>query len=936
MKKLILLVTISLLLVSFVFAEQFEISKRLASPKAKANRTEAPFFTEDFESTLTWNHYDGGEAPHMWHLQNNNPLVYQTTGYSWFMGDMDLGTNGGYQNDVYLALDTPSILVPATNATLTFKVNYNVESPAGATAPYTGWDGCNVRVSTDNGATWTVLTPTAPAYNSTSLYSFGFIHGEGAGIAGWAGSSNGWVDASFNMAQYAGQNVKIRFAFASDGAYCTADAATMFGMLVDNIVLGDFNHDFNDGNEQNMTYTSMVPLGGDLWHVEEYAQATSPSHVLVCQNEQNTYNTNMLNYIETGLITLPNSTEIRADFMIRGSFTDPNQFPEVDYFGWQISIDGGTSWRAMSNPYADPNGSNYVYSDAPADFASFTESYSTDGYISNFAGQQVKFRWFFQSDADSPNGEGIMIDDFIIYASIFAPSPTNLTAVKNGANIDLAWDLPGGQTGEIAYYNPDFAASNGVGLSSGTFPTTFDCAIKVPAEMAANYAGSQITKIKFFPLLNVPYTVKVWTGGSGATVAASQAAATVTPEQWNEVTLSTPVEIQYGVDYWIGYTVTQQAVSTYPAAMDDIAHVENGDMVNLGSSWQSIFAASEGAIDGNWLLAGVVEAGSKTVVLDSRAVEGFKVYHKEGAAGTYELLTTTGATADTYTHTAPAGNAVHFYNVTTMWDGLESNPSNEASEYMAPAGANELMYDDGTAESGFAHTGFIANHFNLTYTSPTAVINAIKFYIHTKTASNMSLKVWSAGTDNLPGTEIYTQTISPSMVNVGWNYIIIPEANQPSTTSGNVFIGFQESAGSPKIGNDSNTNGHSFKKTSSGAWTAVADANYMIRAYVNGAVEVDPTPVVSAKLSAKNYPNPFNPETNIAFNMPTNGHVSVKIYNAKGQLVKTLFNGMLEKGQKTLTWTGIDNNNTNVGSGVYFYKVETNGQSVMNKMLLMK
>ena len=191
MKKLILLVTISLLLVSFVFAEQFEISKKLTSPKAKANRTEAPFFTEDFESTLTWNHYDGGEPSHMWHLQNNNPLVYQNTGYSWFMGKMNLGTNGGYENNMYLVLDTPSITVPASNATLTFKLNYYVESPAGATAPYTGWDGCNVRVSTDNGATWTVLTPTSPAYNSTSLYSFGFVHGEGPGIAGWAGNSNG-------------------------------------------------------------------------------------------------------------------------------------------------------------------------------------------------------------------------------------------------------------------------------------------------------------------------------------------------------------------------------------------------------------------------------------------------------------------------------------------------------------------------------------------------------------------------------------------------------------------------------------------------------------------------------------------------------------------------------------------------------------------------
>lgn len=938
MKKLILLLSLSLLLVSFVFAESFEISKMLTSPKTKVNRTEGTYMMETFENDLTWTHYDGAIPAHMWHLQNNNPLVYGGTGYSWYMGKMDLGTNGGYMDNQYLVLDTPAITVTQANSSLSFKVNWKVEAPGGETGGYNGWDGSNVRISVNNGP-WTVIEG-LPAYNGNALYSFGQIHGEGLGVKGWVGNSNGWQNATFNLNQYIGQSVRIRFAFASDGGYGTAEDASLFGLLVDEISLGDFTYNFNDNNEHGMVYSSMVPQGGDLWHIEEYAGATSPSHVLVCQNDQNTYNTNMLNYIETGLITLPSSSEVRADFMIRGSFTDPNAFPEVDYFGWQISIDGGSTWRAMSNPYADPNGSNYVYSDAPEEFVSFVEAYSTDGYISNFAGQQVKFRWFFRSDADAPNGEGIMIDDFAIYYNMFAPVPTNLTAVKAGQNINLNWSVPGsgGQTGWISLCNLDFTASNGVGLSSGTFPATFDCAFKVPAETMVAYAGGQITKIKFFPLLNVPFTVKVWTGGSGATLAGSQDVATVVPEQWNEVVLTTPVDVQLGLDYWIGYTVTQQVVSTYPAAMDDIEHVANGDMANLGSGWQSIFTASSGAIDGNWLIQGLVEAGGREVVLDNREVEGFKVYHKTAATAEYELLATTADNASSYTHTAPAVNTVHYYTVSTLWDGIESAYSNEAMEFMNASGTAEFIYDDGVAEAGYAQTGFISTKLSPATDNPTtAKINCIKFYIHTKTSSNMTLKVWQAnGEGGLPNTEIYSQTITPAMVNVGWNFIIIPAAVQPVVGNADFYIGFQESAGSSKVGLDQNTTGRSYKRTTTGTWALNDNGNFMIRAFVEGSSPTDPTPLVSQKLTAKNYPNPFNPETVISFNMPENGFVSLKVYNAKGQLVKTLLNSNLEKGQKSIVWNGTDNNNNQTSSGIYFYKVETAGQSVMNKMVLVK
>ena len=253
------------------------------NPQSKSFRAETSVFLEDFENGLTWDHYDGAEPNSMWHLINNHPLVYNNTGYSWFMGDHDLGANGGYLDAMYLVLDTPSIVVPTDNSTLTFKLNYHVEDP-GMHEGYDGWDGCNLRISTDDGATWEILTPTTPAYNATSMYSFGFVHGEGMGIPGWGGNTNGWVDASANLSQYAGQSVKIRFAFASDPAYNTTNDAQMFGMCVDNISLGSFNENFDDGQEHGMTYASLVPLGGDLWHIQEYAMAASGSHVLACQN----------------------------------------------------------------------------------------------------------------------------------------------------------------------------------------------------------------------------------------------------------------------------------------------------------------------------------------------------------------------------------------------------------------------------------------------------------------------------------------------------------------------------------------------------------------------------------------------------------------------------------------------------------------------------
>lgn len=86
----------------------------------------------------------------------------------------------------------------------------------------------------------------------------------------------------------------------------------------------------------------------------------------------------------------------------------------------------------------------------------------------------------------------------------------------------------------------------------------------------------------------------------------------------------------------------------------------------------------------------------------------------------------------------------------------------------------------------------------------------------------------------------------------------------------------------------------------------------------------------------KNYPNPFNPVTNIMFELNVSGLTKVEIFNIKGQRVKTLVNKELERGSHSVVWDGKNNQEKLVSSGVYFYRVSVNGAQKINKMLMIK
>ncbi len=85
-----------------------------------------------------------------------------------------------------------------------------------------------------------------------------------------------------------------------------------------------------------------------------------------------------------------------------------------------------------------------------------------------------------------------------------------------------------------------------------------------------------------------------------------------------------------------------------------------------------------------------------------------------------------------------------------------------------------------------------------------------------------------------------------------------------------------------------------------------------------------------------NYPNPFNPSTTISFSVSTPEHVTLGIFNIKGQLVKTLVNEIRETGNYTAIWNGKDDSGKFVSSGVYFYKMKASDYQETKKMILMK
>jgi hypothetical protein len=121
-----------------------------------------------------------------------------------------------------------------------------------------------------------------------------------------------------------------------------------------------------------------------------------------------------------------------------------------------------------------------------------------------------------------------------------------------------------------------------------------------------------------------------------------------------------------------------------------------------------------------------------------------------------------------------------------------------------------------------------------------------------------------------------------------------------------------------------------------------SDGYTKLEVYLNSLVNmptsvVEPPPLLREEFTLlPNYPNPFNPLTNIMYEVPANGNVSIRIYDSYGRLVKELLNRYHAPGRYRIPWDGSDAQSVKSASGVYFAVVRYQTKSMILKLLLLK
>ncbi len=104
-------------------------------------------------------------------------------------------------------------------------------------------------------------------------------------------------------------------------------------------------------------------------------------------------------------------------------------------------------------------------------------------------------------------------------------------------------------------------------------------------------------------------------------------------------------------------------------------------------------------------------------------------------------------------------------------------------------------------------------------------------------------------------------------------------------------------------------------------------------------MESDPSSAGEAPAAvalARNYPNPFNPETTIEYVVPSDGPVSLTVFDTRGRQVRVLVDERKPAGRHAVSWDGRDDDGHPLASGVYFHRFEAAGETRVGKMVILK
>jgi hypothetical protein len=258
-----------------------------------------------------------------------------------------------------------------------------------------------------------------------------------------------------------------------------------------------------------------------------------------------------------------------------------------------------------------------------------------------------------------------------------------------------------------------------------------------------------------------------------------------------------------------------------------------------------------------------------------------------------------------------------------------------------------ISYDDGIW-NGFYVASFTweDNKFGIRFT-PSAYptfVRKLETIVNSNDAFNFTVQDDDGGIpgDTLAGPYLVYDS-GPTQV--GTIIKNLPATDPPEIKEGDFWVvinWFEETPGSPGIGADTDApldNRSMYYITSTG-WQAIAGVDIMVTAYVSdqpvGLGEENQEVLPLSFELKQNYPNPFNPSTKIVYQIPETGMVTLEIYNALGERIRTLINNVQEAGEYEIIWDGKGHSGNNLSSGVYFYRLVSGSNVQVMKMMLIR
>ena len=85
-----------------------------------------------------------------------------------------------------------------------------------------------------------------------------------------------------------------------------------------------------------------------------------------------------------------------------------------------------------------------------------------------------------------------------------------------------------------------------------------------------------------------------------------------------------------------------------------------------------------------------------------------------------------------------------------------------------------------------------------------------------------------------------------------------------------------------------------------------------------------------------NYPNPFNPNTKISFNLPKSSKIKLQIVDINGRGIANLLNNSLDSGTHNISWNGTNDSGVSMSSGIYFIILNVDGNILSQKLSLIR